>query len=145
LSGLDHSPTVVAIGERPKIDGKKQKRRPVANDGKTAENGRVKLFEQQPVANHVFDVISHGREQEDKKISAVIPMVQRRERNPSLRRPAGGCHLFFFSRQHDKSSRALGLWSGGVMADRRPMTPVLQYSITQQPSLIRIRPRVQEA
>jgi hypothetical protein len=56
----------------------------MADNGKSAENRRMKFLEQKPVADHVLDVVAHRREQTDEKISPIVAMVQRREGDFSL-------------------------------------------------------------
>jgi hypothetical protein len=57
----------------------------MADNGKSAENRRMKFLEQQPVTDHVLDVVAHGREQAYQKISPVVTMMQRRERDFLIR------------------------------------------------------------
>jgi hypothetical protein len=78
---LDDPPAVVAVGQRAKVDREKKEWCPVTDDGKPAENRRMKFLKQQPVTDHVLDVIAHGREQVNQKIPSIIAMMQSRERD----------------------------------------------------------------
>ena len=49
----------------------------MADDGKATEDGRVKLLEQQPVTDHMLDVVPHLRQHDHEKVSPVVTMVQR--------------------------------------------------------------------
>jgi hypothetical protein len=90
--------------------------RPVTNDGETAENRRVKFFEQQPVANDVFNVVTHRREQENKKIPAVIAVAQRCESDLLRGCVADGRCLFLpLGCQHAKGTGVLELGSIAMM------------------------------
>jgi hypothetical protein len=64
----------------------------------------------------MLDVVTDCREQENKKISPVVAMAQRRESNLPLRRFVGGCCLFLLlCCQHEKGEGVLEWWSYGVM------------------------------
>jgi hypothetical protein len=69
----------VAVGQRAKIDREKKEWRPVTDYGKPAENRRMKFLKEQPVTDHMLDVVAHGREQVNQKISPVVAMMQSRE------------------------------------------------------------------
>ena len=56
----------------------------MTDDGKTTQDRRVKLLEQQPVTDHMFDVVPHLRQHDHEKVSPVITMVQRRESDLSI-------------------------------------------------------------
>ena len=69
----------------------------MTDDGKTGEHRRVKLLVEQPVTDHMLDVVAHLRQHDHEEISPVITMVQRRESDLSLDRVddplAGGSGL----------------------------------------------------
>jgi hypothetical protein len=51
----------------------------MADDRKTAKHRGVKFLEQQPVTDHMLDVVAHRGEQADEKVSPIVAMLQRRE------------------------------------------------------------------
>jgi hypothetical protein len=51
----------------------------VANDGKPGQHRRMKFLIEQPVADDMLNVVTHLRQHEHGKISAIIWMMQRGE------------------------------------------------------------------
>ena len=79
MPGTVPDPGTEPVRQRAEIDSEEQKRRPVAEHGETGEHRRVKLFIEQPVADHMLDVIRHHRQHRRHKIDAKIFVAQRRE------------------------------------------------------------------
>ena len=87
LRDLNHLAAVVAIRHGAEIDRQQEKRRPVADDGEPGQHRRLKLLKQQPVADHMFDVVRHhGEHGGDKK--------QRKSRCFSAAKATFGFELF---------------------------------------------------
>src|SRR5881397_3645237 len=76
LGKLDNLPAVVSIGDPAEINGKQQKRSPVADIGKTRQNRRVKLLKQQPVTDDVLDVVRHHGQHCANKEEPKVPVMK---------------------------------------------------------------------
>jgi hypothetical protein len=59
---LYHSATIVPVGKRAEINSEEQERRPVADHGKAGEHRRMEFLIEQPVADHMLDIVAHRRE-----------------------------------------------------------------------------------
>jgi hypothetical protein len=85
LRDLDHPPAIVAVRQSAEVNREEQERRPVTDHGKASQHRRVKFLKQHPVTDHMLDVIAHLRHHDNKKISAIIRMVQRRKGDTARR------------------------------------------------------------
>jgi len=79
LRKLNHFPAVKTIGERAEIYCEKQKRCPVAEHRESGQYRRFEFFVEQPVTDHVLDIVRHHGEHGGKKISAKVFVMQRGE------------------------------------------------------------------
>ncbi len=93
LRRLNDFPAIEAVRQRAEVDGEKQERRPVAEHGKAGEHRRVKFLIQQPVADHMLDVVRHHRQHGRDEEPAKAGVLQRRKGDFAivLGQARGGC------------------------------------------------------
>ena len=79
LRYLDNLAAVESIRERAEINGKQQKRRPVAQHREAGEHRRMEFLVKQPVADDVLNAVRHHRQHGRDKVGAKIFVMQRGE------------------------------------------------------------------
>ena len=76
---LDDPARIEPVGERAGIDREQQERHPVGEHREAGERGRFELLEDDPVADHVLDIVRHHGEHRVTQIGAPAGMAERRE------------------------------------------------------------------
>src|SRR5687768_17541738 len=121
----------MTIRQCSEIDREKEERCPMTDDSKSAENRRMKLLKQQPITDDVLDIVAHGREQANQKISPIVAMVQRRKRDLFLQLDRCRWNLLtcHFKRTSNDGSLHNSIRSG-EREDLLCVTPASQLSYT---------------
>ena len=76
---LDDPAGIEPVGERPGIDREQQERHPVGEHREAGERRRFELLEDDPVADHMLDIVRHHGEHRVTQIGAPAGMAERRE------------------------------------------------------------------
>ena len=79
LRHLDDLAAVEAVRQRAEIDGEQQKRRPVRQHSESGKGRRLKFLIEQPVADHMLDIVRHHRQHGADEVQTKILVMERRK------------------------------------------------------------------